>query len=312
MAKTSPFRRLSSWLAPWFASQNMPRLYFLPALLMLLIVSALSIYFWLAGQRAEQRSAHLKAEVEAQTQLLAAYRASWQLDSLLLQGDSALAEQRELSLQEKWPSQFLQEWQRKKTWWQRYQNEIKAIIDDSLALERQLRNLEAQKENIVAEGTQTLSSLYSRVDSLQRLLRKSAQEKDALERSLEAKSEQSFLSFYSSKGVRVYYIGESQAGKAQGQGVGVWKTGSKYEGQWQQNRRHGQGHFEWPEGDRYEGDFQNDKRHGQGTYYWLNGDKYVGGWENDRRSGQGSFYNRNGELVAKGRWAADELVERSK
>ena len=70
-----------------------------------------------------------------------------------------------------------------------------------------------------------------------------------------------------------------------------------------------EGSFYWPDGEHYEGTYRNDRRTGQGTYIWPTGEKFVGEWENDERNGEGVFYGPEGNVVARGTWKDDELVE---
>ena len=118
-----------------------------------------------------------------------------------------------------------------------------------------------------------------------------------------------YLTFTSSKGNTVYYVGEVRNNKANGNGVALYSTGSRYQGVWKDNLRHGNGTFSWPDGERYEGNYVNDRREGVGTYFWPNGEKFAGGWKDDRRNGKGAFYNEGGEIMTSGIWKKDELVE---
>lgn len=146
-------------------------------------------------------------------------------------------------------------------------------------------------------------------DSLARVITSSMQQLTSLQRELAEKAAHNFLTFKSSKGNQVFYIGEVKNDQAHGHGIGIWLTGSKYEGEWKQNQRHGKGVFEWADGERYEGEYVNDMRHGEGTYYWTNGQKYVGEWSDDQRNGKGIFYDEDGEILTQGRWKNDELIE---
>lgn len=117
------------------------------------------------------------------------------------------------------------------------------------------------------------------------------------------------LEFYNSKGTKINYFGEVENGKAHGEGVGIYGTGSVYDGEWKNNKKHGGGTYQWKDGERYEGQFAEDKRDGKGTYYWTNGDRYVGSWDNDRRNGIGVLYNSENEVVLEGDWKNDEFVK---
>ena len=77
----------------------------------------------------------------------------------------------------------------------------------------------------------------------------------SLTHQLARKSTSGYLTFSDSKGIKIHYVGEVKEGKALGQGVGLYSTGSRYEGEWQDNLRHGDGTFFWPDGEYYKGSF---------------------------------------------------------
>ena len=146
-------------------------------------------------------------------------------------------------------------------------------------------------------------------DSLNFALDKANMRIRSLEVQLQEDTTYSYLTFKTSKGIQAHYVGQVKYEKARGNGVALLSTGSRYEGEWKNNLRHGQGAFYWPDGQYYVGTYKDDRRHGLGTYHWTNGEKFVGYWENDRRNGEGTFYGEEGEIVAKGTWKDDELVE---
>ena len=146
-------------------------------------------------------------------------------------------------------------------------------------------------------------------DSLLFAMEKIKVQLDNARQQLKQKAFGEYLTFTNSKGNTIYYVGEVRNNKANGKGVALYSTGSRYLGVWKDNLRHGNGTFYWPDGERYEGNYVNDRRQGVGTYFWPNGEKFAGGWENDRRNGKGAFYNEDGEIMASGIWKEDELVE---
>lgn len=146
-------------------------------------------------------------------------------------------------------------------------------------------------------------------DSLQYALEKASIQIAYLRKQLEEKTAGTYLTFPSSKGNSIHYVGEVSDGKANGRGIGLFTTGSRYVGKWKNNMRHGEGTFYWPDGEFYTGSYRNDRREGQGTYHWPSGEKFVGQWANDARNGQGTFYGPEGDIVAQGVWENDELVE---
>ncbi|WP_343768339.1 hypothetical protein [Gangjinia marincola] len=146
-------------------------------------------------------------------------------------------------------------------------------------------------------------------DSLINLLKDSRIEVARLKQRLRKNPASDYLSFKTSKGTLLHYVGAVENEQANGFGIALLETGSRYEGQWKNNQRHGYGKFFWDDGEQYEGEYKNDKREGLGTYYWDNGEKYVGEWKDDRRNGEGKFYNRRGKLKTSGIWKDDKLVE---
>lgn len=149
-----------------------------------------------------------------------------------------------------------------------------------------------------------------RYDSLSFVLQKANLQINDLQRQLEESSSSDYLSFKSKKGNNIYYVGEIKDGKANGQGVALFSTGSRYFGEWKDNMKHGEGAFYWKDGAYYEGQYAADKRSGEGTYHFPKGDVFVGNWENDLRHGKGVFYNKKGKIIAEGIWEEDELLKR--
>lgn len=169
----------------------------------------------------------------------------------------------------------------------------------------------ASRDSIKMETFTSARELNS-YDSLNFIIEKKQVQLNALRRQLEQKSFGEYLQFKSKKNNRLHYVGQVRKGKANGMGIALLDTGSRYEGEWKDNERHGQGTFFWPDGERYEGNYSNDKRSGLGTYYWPNGEKYVGQWADDKRNGAGIFYASDGEVVTKGIWKNDKLKEQRK
>ncbi|MGB5981428.1 MAG: hypothetical protein WBG46_04725 [Nonlabens sp.] len=152
-------------------------------------------------------------------------------------------------------------------------------------------SISTEKDSLLAELNKAQATIYK--------LRKQAQSDPAT----------NYLDFETTKGTELHYVGAVKNGKANGYGIAILDSGSRYEGTWKDNMRHGSGKFLWDDGQRYEGDYVDDKREGTGTYYWENGSKYVGEWKADRRNGRGKYYNRRGKLKDSGIWKDDQLVE---
>lgn len=144
-------------------------------------------------------------------------------------------------------------------------------------------------------------------DSLNFVLDKANIRINYLERQLKENTSGAYLTFSTSKGRQAHYVGRVKDKMANGRGVALLSSGSRYEGEWKNNLRHGEGTFYWPDGEYYTGEYKSDKRHGLGTYHWPNGERFTGLWENDQRNGQGTFYGEKGEI--RGTWKDDELVK---
>ncbi len=143
-------------------------------------------------------------------------------------------------------------------------------------------------------------------DSLENRMETMLADMSRKESELGRKERVQVITFNSTKGPRIHYLGEVRDGKAWGGGVGIWSTGSLYRGDWRNNLRHGQGSFEWVDGERYEGTYVNDIREGKGTYHWPSGERYEGQWKNDRRNGQGTLFDMDGNVRFKGDWKDDK------
>lgn len=142
-------------------------------------------------------------------------------------------------------------------------------------------------------------------------LEKSKVQLDRMQKQLKEKSFGEYRTFKSKKGNQMHYVGQVKNGMANGYGVAILDTGSRYQGDWKNDQRHGEGTFYWPDGEYYEGSYVDDRRKGRGTYHWPNGEKYVGQWEADKRNGQGTFYGEDGEVITQGLWKDDKLVKES-
>jgi len=156
------------------------------------------------------------------------------------------------------------------------------------------------------------STLLRAMDSLQFALDKSKVQLQNLRGQIRERSMGAYLRFKSDKGTPLHYVGEVKNGKANGTGIALLDSGSRYEGEWAENKRHGAGTFYWPDGEKYTGNYTDDMRNGLGTYYWPNGEKYTGQWKADKRNGRGTFYAKDGTVVTQGIWKNDKLQEPDK
>lgn len=157
---------------------------------------------------------------------------------------------------------------------------------------------------------QLQSARPNQYDSLTFALQKARMQVRNLEGKLKRNSGGNYLTFSSRQGNEVYYVGDVRDGKANGRGVALLSSGSRYQGEWRDNMKHGVGEFHWSDGAWYEGEYVDDEREGKGTYHFPDGGVFVGEWDDDVRNGDGVFYDAEGEVVAKGLWEDDELVER--
>lgn len=160
-------------------------------------------------------------------------------------------------------------------------------------------SLNTSKDSISLNIKQSELFNQRKIDSLTGLLKK----KNEL---LKLKETVKVISFKNTNGNTIRYLGETQQDQANGNGVGIWDTGSIYRGEWKENKRHGVGEFEWKDGQKYEGDFQAGERTGKGTYYWPSGEKYVGDFKNNKRHGNGVFYDPDGNVKFDGSWKNDK------
>ena len=151
-----------------------------------------------------------------------------------------------------------------------------------------------------------------KLDSLSFRLEKTKVQLAQLKEQLQQKSFGEYLQFKSNKGDRMHYVGKVKNGKANGYGIALLETGSRFEGEWKDNQRHGEGSFFWADGEIYKGNYLNDKRNGFGIYFWPNGEKYAGEWKDDKRNGSGKFYDDKGDVVTSGQWKEDKLVQEDK
>ncbi|WP_218648146.1 MORN repeat-containing protein [Winogradskyella forsetii] len=184
------------------------------------------------------------------------------------------------------------------------------IAKDFVELSKRNKKIEIKNVNKDSIHSTEKTSIMSEDNSRTTLeLQKAKQEITKLRNQLSHTSANNYITFKTSKGTNLHYVGNVKNGKANGYGIAILDTGSRYEGQWKDNLRHGEGKFYWNDGEDYVGDYRNDMREGFGTYHWSNGEKYVGEWKNDRRNGKGEFYNKRGKLKTIGVWKDDELVE---
>ncbi len=175
-------------------------------------------------------------------------------------------------------------------------------------------SLEVNEKEIDSNAIKSIVTSYEirKYDSLNFAIEKLKTQLKRIKKQQQSKSYGEYLRFTNRKQHKVHYVGQVKNNKANGNGIAFFDTGSRYEGEWVNNLRHGEGTFYWNDGQYYVGQYKNDKRSGKGTYYWPNGEKYVGQWESDHQNGEGVFYDKDGNIITKGVWKNDKLVEQIK
>ena len=182
---------------------------------------------------------------------------------------------------------------------------------------------ELTKVNLRSELRDTrknLDSLNFISDSLQfssqQIKLKFEKTKDSLvnliaEKSLELRRNETVkvISFRNDNKNLVHVLGEVENEMANGNGIGIWNTGSIYRGNWVNNKRHGKGEFVWDDGAKYVGDFVMGERSGEGVFYYSSGEKYEGSFKKGLRDGYGVLYDRDGNVSYKGNWKNDKPVQ---
>lgn len=210
---------------------------------------------------------------------------------------------------------------------QEYEKIARELGDDSMgvrlriALAEKIKTYSEERTGLLEDTIErdslnsdqlTSTSEIRRYDSLSFAHEKTKIQLSRLRKQLQEKSFGEYITFKSKKGNQMHYVGRVSKNKANGFGIALLDTGSRYEGEWLNNERHGQGTFYWPDGEYYVGSYSHAKRNGLGTYYWPNGEKYVGFWKDDKRNGQGDFYAADGSILTSGVWKNDKLVETDK
>ena len=269
---------------------------------LVLVFGAMALYFWSNSRALKQQLKANQATTQKLSARLAMHEALLHGDSLVIRGNYNEALQ---------------------TYGKEQEPETEsdgAAIEMRMAFAKSFLALQTQKRELDSNPVAELDTLptvtkefspreINTIDSLTFAVEKMRAQVSRLQKQVRNKATGQYLTFTTSKGSVVHYVGEVKDKKANGLGVALLSTGSRYEGQWKNNQRHGQGTFYWPDGQSYEGTYSNDKRDGQGTYYWPNGEKYVGHWKADERFGEGIFHGKKGDIVASGIWEDDQLVE---
>ncbi len=272
---------------------------FIVLALLLVFVTILAINFNIRINKLNNELTTTQLKLN-KSELLAQDDSIIELDSLLLKGDYENAHK--LSLELKNSHVFADE--------KRIQLRLK-MTSDFMEMHKVLQKRTVQEEIAPEEiKKENASQKLETNESLTLALKNAQAEVSKLKKHLKQRTTNSYFTFKTTKGTPLHYVGASSKNQANGYGIAILKSGSRYEGYWKNNLRHGAGKFYWNDGEYYEGEYKNDMRSGTGTYYWSNGDKYIGEWKDDKRNGHGKFYNKKGKIKASGVWKDDKLVDK--
>lgn len=183
-------------------------------------------------------------------------------------------------------------------------NDLRQRANEDLVIVK----VDSSAERSLTNKIETLKAAHnSTLDSLTDIFKNKLQE---LKADLKNKPTLKELSFYSIHGTKTTYFGEVANNKANGEGMGYYRSGNVYIGTWKNNLKESKsGTYYFLNGDRYEGNYLKDRREGKGTYFWASGDRYEGEWSDDKRNGYGVLYGSDNKVKMKGTWKDDELVQ---
>lgn len=269
----------------------------------LAITGAGALFFLTKSARLQNQLAETEVKQTELTEKVSQYERLTQIDSMLLRGDYDTAIQ-------SYNTSMLSQEENKMGIPLRIALAEK-LLHDQMGTTSGDSHLRAQIDSLSQQKAATPEEVR-KYDSLNFTLEKTKVQLARLKRQMNNKSFGEYLKFRSKKGNQMHYVGQVKNGKANGYGIALLDTGSRYEGQWQDNQRQGEGTFYWPDGEYYIGEYAYDRRSGFGTYYWPNGEKYAGEWKEDKRSGSGQFFGTDGDVIADGEWNDDKLVEINK
>lgn len=232
-------------------------------------------------------------------------------DDLIFEGESDEAIERYSVLADEHPDDFEAHYRQRLQWLSDYRRAINTRRQPIVIKEKESGEKDKDEEILMAYESE-LEARNNEIDSLLLYAEGLNERIRIMQGEMDARADKQQAVFINTKGYRVVYLGEIRKGMANGNGIGVWNTGSMYEGEWKDNQRHGEGAFEWADGERYEGGYADDKRSGWGVYYWKNGERYEGNWSEDSRNGEGTLYDKSGKVKLNGIWKNDQLASSSK
>ncbi len=267
------------------------------------LLSVAIVYSFFKNKQLHRKLEESKKNETTISEILTRSRALSQIDSLLVKGEYKSA----INAYKKQYSTVVTDGNRDIQFRIELAEQLIELSDDTNDEDSTLVN-----QQLLDENQNSWSEEFGGIrkyDSLSFVLKKTRVQLEKMKKLLQKKSYGTYLTFKNTKKHKVHYVGQVRKEKANGYGVAILDTGSRYEGEWLDNVRHGEGSFYWVDGQYYVGQYQNDRRNGSGSYFWPNGEKYVGGWKNDQRDGEGAFYNKDGKIVTKGIWKNDKLIK---
>jgi hypothetical protein len=283
------------------------RFYLLIPLIGLLFLGLLSIHS--KKKDAEKKLISMNKELQRLRTQLDFLRIKFEADELFMQEDYDAAFKKYTLLIEENPEDYMDLYNLKLEMFSRIKQKEETWDSEISKKNYKVKMLLTENENLVQKISEQEEKWQDTLDSLRKVHSVLTETLNTALNNLSEAGKKQQIVFKSSKGSRVAYMGNIEDGMANGNGTGVWASGSVYEGEWKDNMRHGKGVFEWVDGERYEGNYLNDKRNGFGIYLWKNGEKYEGEWNDDMRNGFGVIYEKNGKVKLKGNWKNDEFIK---
>ncbi|MEN1783791.1 MAG: hypothetical protein AAGF77_01520, partial [Bacteroidota bacterium] len=111
-------------------------------------------------------------------------------------------------------------------------------FEDGLVPKSNAKEAEVEVDSSEVKAPITTLTLHQ-MDSLVFALEKAKVQVTRMRKQRQSKSSGAYLTFTNSKGSKLHYVGEIKNGKANGYGVALLNTGSRYVGEWKDNQRFG-------------------------------------------------------------------------
>ena len=84
----------------------------------------------------------------------------------------------------------------------------------------------------------------------------------------------------------------------------------KYDGEFKAGKREGQGSMIYRSGDSYTGGWKDDMRDGRGTYSWKDGRKHIGFFKSGKAEGHGTRLRADGSVESFGQFSSGNFKEK--